>query len=90
MNNVIDMIIFCPKCGHQHVDREETDKEYTDRLHESSWWELGGDKPKRWDNPPHKSHLCHHCRNVFRLCDIETNGIKNIKTHGESDTIILP
>ncbi len=28
-----------------------------------------------WDNPPHKSHLCHGCGTIWRPADVPTNGV---------------
>lgn len=39
-----------------------------------------------WTNPPHKSHLCHVCRAIWRPADVPTNGVAAIKTRGEHDT----
>ncbi len=41
---------------------------------------------KGWDNPPHKSHLCHCCGRIWRPADVATNGVAKIKTRGEEDT----
>jgi hypothetical protein len=86
----IDMILYCPNCGMQHIDQPESDTQYTARLHESSWWELGGEKPPRWDNPPHKSHLCRKedggCGCIWRPADVATNGVAELKTSGKDDT----
>lgn len=82
----IDMVLHCPKCGMQHIDAPMTDSQYTERLHESSWWECGGDKPERWTNPPHRSHLCHHCGHIWRPADAPTNGVAAIKTRGKNDS----
>jgi len=60
----IDMVIFCPGCGTQHID-EPSDT---------------------WDNPPHRSHLCHACGYVWRPADVCTNGVAVIKTRGEADS----
>jgi hypothetical protein len=38
-----------------------------------------------WTNPPHRSHLCHACRHVWRPSDRCTNGIAAIATKGEND-----
>lgn len=85
----LDMVLHCPKCGKQHIDQPETDAQYTARLHESSWWELGGDKPERWTNPPHKSHLCRRedggCGAVWRPADVPTNGVQAV-SRGKADT----
>jgi hypothetical protein len=41
---------------------------------------------KGWDNPPHKSHLCHGCGAIWRPADVPTNGVATVKTRGEKDT----
>jgi rubredoxin len=38
-----------------------------------------------WDNPPHKSHLCHVCGYVTRPADFPTTGVAEIKTRGQRD-----
>jgi hypothetical protein len=86
MPQPVDMVLFCPKCGMQHIDTPMTDAQYTERLHESSWWELGGDKPERWTNPPHRSHLCHGCGHIWRPADVATNGVAAVKTKGSKDS----
>jgi hypothetical protein len=60
----IDMILFCPKCGVQHID---------------------GPEGEHGTNPPHRSHLCHYCKHVWRPADVPTNGVKEIRTKGERD-----
>lgn len=88
----IDMVLHCPACGLQHIDQPETDAEYTERLHESSWWDLGGDKPARWTNPHHKSHECRKihggCGHIWRPADVPTNGVAVVKTKGKADSPI--
>ena len=39
-----------------------------------------------WDNPPHRSHLCHFCGYVWRPADVETIGVAYIDTKGARDT----
>ena len=39
-----------------------------------------------WDNPPHRSHECQGCGNVWRPADIPTNGVVSIKTQGKLDS----
>lgn len=89
MADPIDMILHCPKCGMQHIDEPESESTYAGRLFESSWWELGGDKPERWMNPPHKSHLCRKeeggCGTVWRPADVPTNGVQAV-SRGKADT----
>ena len=41
-----------------------------------------------WTNPPHKSHLCHHCSTVWRPADVATNGVAYIQSAGTRDTWI--
>jgi hypothetical protein len=42
-----------------------------------------------WDNPPHKSHECQFCGIIWRPADVETNGVKTIKTRGVFDTYMF-
>lgn len=85
-NGKVNLIFYCPVCATQHIDAPETDEEYAVRLHESSWWELGGEKPERWTNPPHRSHLCHGCGHIWRPSDTPTNGVAEIVTKGKNDS----
>jgi hypothetical protein len=39
-----------------------------------------------WTNPPHKSHLCHGCGEVWRPADVATTGVQEITTRGKADT----
>jgi|GEM_PF-1403086 len=39
-----------------------------------------------WDNPSHRSHLCHECGCIWRPADVPTNGVGEVKTAGEADT----
>lgn len=39
-----------------------------------------------WDNPPHRSHLCHGCGCIWRPADVPTNGVAAIQTKGKADT----
>lgn len=39
-----------------------------------------------WTNPPHKSHLCHGCKHIWRPCDRPTNGVAEITTQGKADS----
>lgn len=61
----LDMVLFCPACGLQHVD-EPT--------------------PGKWDNPPHRSHLCAGCGHIWRPADFPTNGVTEIATRGQYDS----
>lgn len=75
MRDPIPMILFCPTCGMQHIDAPETDATVYSDGHESSW-----------DNPPHRSHLCHACGCIWRPADVPTTGIAKIETRGKADT----
>lgn len=39
-----------------------------------------------WDNPPHRSHLCHACGCVWRPADVYTTGVAAVSTRGQRDT----
>ena len=71
----IDMVLHCPKCGVQHIDApDRTQAKRGDR-----GWE-------EWDNPPHRSHLCHGCGHIWRPADVPTNGVAAVKTAGKADS----
>ena len=74
----IDMVLHCPKCGMQHIDKPESPK------HTNAINSLAG-LPARglWTNPPHRSHLCHGCGHIWRPADVPTNGVAAIKTKGK-------
>lgn len=74
----IDMVLHCPACGMQHIDAP--DKAQAKRG-EYGWEE--------WDNPPHRSHLCHHCGHIWRPADVPTNGVAAVKTKGKEDSPIV-
>jgi hypothetical protein len=98
----IDMLIFCPDCGHQHVDKPEPNicvcGCYLDAHHEHRDGGTTGcaghfeckEFKIAWDNPPHKSHTCRTedggCGKIFRIADYWTNGVAEIKTRGRADT----
>ncbi len=74
MREPIPMVLFCPKCGAQHVDAADTDSTVYADGHES-----------RWENPPHRSHLCHACGCIWRPADVPTTGVANTETRGKAD-----
>ena len=74
MAEPIDMVLHCPACGNQHIDAPET--------------EPGLPSICVWENPPHRSHLCHFCGHVWRPADVPTNGVAAVKTHGKNDSEI--
>jgi hypothetical protein len=73
-----DMILHCPKCGQQHVDKPEPHDLFPP---------FGSDMDReKWSNPPHRLHLCHACGHIWRPADVPTNGVRVIKTAGKSDS----
>lgn len=74
----IDMVLYCPKCGEQHIDEPEGGPEMQPdgSVHTEEYW----------DNRPHKSHLCKHCGHQWRPADVPTNGVAAIKTKGKNDS----
>lgn len=80
----IDMVLFCPACGMQHIDKPSGRVLYGDEpITEQSFTPL-------WGNPPHKSHLCRTedggCNYIWRPADVPTNGVASIKTRGKNDS----
>lgn len=71
----VDMVLHCPKCGVQHIDASEPPVEF----------EPGA---AQWNNPPHRSHLCHGCGHIWRPADVPTNGVAAVKTTGKADSPI--
>jgi len=79
----IDMILYCPSCGVQHVDKPEGQFYPGHTAEESA---AVNKDHGLWDNPPHRSHLCHACGCIWRPADVPTNGVESIKTEGKADT----
>lgn len=73
----IDMVLHCPACGLQHIDRDE-----------GQHMTPHGDATV-WRNPPHHSHLCHGCGHIWRPADVPTNGVAAVKTRGQNDSPIV-
>ncbi len=78
----IDMVLHCPECGAQHIDKPEPSMLAGDAAM------MGGDWPGRWTNPPHRTHLCHFCGHKWRPADVATNGVAAVKTRGKDDSPI--
>lgn len=88
----IDMVLFCPRCGLQHLDKA-IDANY---IHASGATIIGSDefghiwsdgvRRTPWANPPHRSHLCEGCDYVWRPADVPTNGVQFVTTKGAKDT----
>lgn len=77
----IDMVLYCPKCGEQHIDAPEPRSVTLNRVRDSH--------SPAWTNPPHKSHLCHHCGHQWRPADVPTNGVAATKTKGKNDSPLV-
>lgn len=72
----IPMVLYCPNCGMQHIDKAEMPDPYP----------AFGVDDEPWLNPPHRSHLCHGCGKIWRPADVATVGVASIKTMGRNDT----
>lgn len=74
----IDMVLYCPACGRQHIDTPELGR-------------LVGKEGAiphvevTWTNPPHRTHLCQTCGFQWRPADVPTNGVQATKTKGSED-----
>jgi hypothetical protein len=85
----IPMLLFCPKCGVQHVDEAEVK---TAPAYGLGGGVIGERRVVAWDNPPHRSHLCGACGCIWRPADVATTGVARIETSGKADnwTAALP
>lgn len=68
----VDMVLYCPKCGTQHIDAPE---HHADESPECAW-----------TNRPHKTHLCAQCGHKWRPSDTPTNGVAATASGKDSDT----
>jgi len=78
----IDMVLHCPACGLQHIDAPEDER--IEPIYEGP--DVADEVVVGWDNPPHRSHLCHGCGHIWRPADVPTNGVAAIKTRGNADS----
>ncbi len=78
----IDVLLFCPNCGEQHIDGAKPEVCETCGNGESEC-SCGAYTP--WLNPPHKSHRCNYCNHVWRPADAPTNGVAKIQSGGRHD-----
>lgn len=93
----IPMILFCPVCRLQHIDKADEPPRLAngDVAHGCELCDgddectCPGWKPRWWINPPHRSHLCHGCGCIWRPADVPTNGVASIETAGKADTFDL-
>lgn len=80
----IDMVLHCPVCGLQHIDEPEHEREEEIYLGD----QVVDSVIVSWDNPPHRSHLCHGCGHIWRPADVLTNGVAAVKTKGKADSAV--
>lgn len=80
----IDMVLYCPKCGKQHIDAPSQSCVH-DACPRAEPCAPGACR-ETWTNPPHRSHLCHECGTIWRPADVPTNGVAAIATKGKADT----
>lgn len=80
----IPMILHCPSCRMQHIDAPET--HHLDLELDRAGME--GSYSASWNNPPHRSHLCHGCGTIWRPADVATVGVSKIETRGKADKIV--
>lgn len=83
---VMDLLLFCPNCGTQHIDKPEP------AAPARHYDELPGGMAENqpWDNPPHRTHLCRPadggCGHRWRPSDWHTNGVHSITSKGVNDS----
>lgn len=84
----VPMVLHCPQCHMQHIDDEEhaSARSYVDGGPLGMIETTSIDGAVVWDNPPHRSHLCHACGCVWRPADVATTGVESISTKGSADT----
>ncbi len=83
----IDMVLFCPKCGLQHIDAPDPGANVShEELRRHGAMSMGPGDVVGWTNPPHRSHLCHGCGHIWRPADVPTNGVAAITTKGKADS----
>lgn len=89
----IPMILYCPECGLQHLDRPN---HWSDKFDAP----MGSEHPDdleylkeaikayeaEWTNPPHRSHKCLRCGTIWRPADVYTTGVLKLDTVGKHDT----
>lgn len=78
---VVDMILFCPQCGMQHIDEPEDERIENVR----AGGEVVDSVIVGWTNPPHRTHQCQRCRHQWRPSDTHTNGVAEISSKGVLD-----
>ena len=80
----LDAVLHCPVCHLQHIDEPEHERD----MDVCEGPEVVDTVIVGWDNPPHRSHLCHGCGHIWRPLDVPTNGVQALKTRGQDDSPI--
>jgi predicted RNA-binding Zn-ribbon protein involved in translation (DUF1610 family) len=86
----ISMILHCPECHTQHIDRVEPPRYHGREITREEWALLKKGQgvnfvPDQsclhdpWDNPPHKTHLCQKCGFLFKPANVETTGVASLE-----------
>lgn len=93
----IPMVLYCPACGAQHIDKADPLCENTAGCAFGAHGPNGETQcgycgsPPPWSNPPHRSHECQKCHFTFRPADVPTTGVERIETKGKLDgTYVTP
>lgn len=99
----VDMLLYCPVCFEQHVDRAEPDVCQDCGHRKREHIQENGQSISvcfaetcscqdftAWLNPPHKSHRCGVCNHVWRPADVPTNGVLTLETRGKADGLARP
>jgi hypothetical protein len=81
----IDMVLHCPVCHMQHIDKAEP---CTAEACVGGCANPGD--CNAWPNDPHRSHLCRGCGYIWRPADVPTNGVVAVKTKGKYDSKVWP
>lgn len=87
----VDMVLFCPSCGVQHIDAPELpQRDFVCTMDPNGMLVPLPSVPRTsppWTNPPHRSHLCGSCGHIWRPADVPTNGVQSIATRGQNDSL---
>ncbi len=87
MDKPIDMLLHCPACGVQHIDKpDDPDSDAVRLERHRALHSIRNPVANVWTNPPHRSHLCKACGCIWRPADVCTNGVEKITTRGVNDT----
>lgn len=78
----LDMILHCPHCGVQHIDKPEPGVCSSCGIDVDAHETVGCTEFSEWVNPPHKKHLCKTadggCGKLFKPALVPTNGVKEL------------